>query len=105
MKVYYEMPDNISDKTQFQYIIDLVENENKSIATKFIEHHIELLEEMVIIHLGRTKFQAMWSLRSIEDMINDEGGSIIVHIDGSMDFKNFSEGLSTKARQLLLDKM
>lgn len=62
----------------------------------------EIAERQFVLMMEKTKYRVMWALRSIEDLINDEGGMIIINEHGQIETKEFSEETTEKIAELLL---
>lgn len=109
MKVYYDLdPDLIEDKELDHALDNIVKtspaNERKAMS-RFVEAHKAMRSHLAILHSEKTKFQLMWSLRSIEKEIDMEGGMIIITKDSKIELKDFSPEISETIVRLLNEKM
>ncbi len=84
MKVYYKLEDLVSEN---------IEDFN---------FEIETMDQMALkLFMEKNKFKVMWALRSIEAIINHEGGKITINSDGKIDVDRFSDETIEKIRFLI----
>ena len=88
MKVYYDYPQ------QFHILISAYEAISPTLG--------QMVKDSVFNLHEKNKYKLMWSLRTIEHTIEEEGGIIILNKWGKMECLNFTSETAEKIHALYL---
>lgn len=105
MKIYYTIPDNVSNiesKVDMAFK-DAPEEYKQPIAS--IKTLINTIyNEMIFWQFETIKYKMKWAVRSIEEEIESEDGMIIINDKGGADVKGFSPLLRDKITNTIDEK-
>lgn len=106
MKIYYSLPDKVDQvEAVSEDVMDFLKENLQGVAARTAVELIQMLpgisKKYSIAFLESMKFKIMWSLRSIEQEIIEEGGMIVIDRDVNVSTNNFSPMLTSKIRSLI----
>ena len=101
MKVYYDLPDIGIEDSFIEDNLTSYEGEEKNNMRKVFQSISKTQEALKITTFIKIKYQIMWGLRSIENEINEQSGSITITKEWKIETKDFTQELTDKIHALL----
>jgi hypothetical protein len=107
MKIYVQPADESSDIEDeieiFRKGAESLAKPVKELLTRMIKLTSAIKNNYISSASELLKYKYMWALRSVEKEIDEEGGMIIIKLDGKNEIRDFSAELKTKINDLLLE--
>jgi hypothetical protein len=104
MKIYYKIPDSVSDiETEVEKAFLHFPDEYKEPGETIKKLVSMLYNEKLYWFYETIKYKIKWAVRSLEQEIESENGMIVINDQGGADVEGFSDALTDKIVETITD--